>query len=438
MTNSKSTKRALLTSALVVFMCVAMLIGTTFAWFTDTASTAVNKIQSGTLDVALEMKDADGNWVSAEGKTLSFVNLDGETDNLWEPGCTYELPELRIVNKGNLALKYKVVISGLDGDAKLNEAITWYYSIDLASTIFGGTGWTTPSERYLLEDFGQDDYLLPEGETGYRTHEQVFKIVGHMDEDAGNEYQGLTLDGIAITVLATQYTYEVDISGDQYDASAEYPEAPTTVATADALKDAIAAGEDIVLTDDIELTETVVITEDITIDGKGNTISGTPIRIQNTDSIVIKNVVFDGPDNANNNASNLCINSVKTIVIENCTFKNTQWDSVQITPVDGASITIKNCSFETSVAGAKRFIHIEVSNGAACTAQVEVNITNNTFGSSENLTEDIIGVYGVDENCINYGGNNTFADQDGVVWIGWAQNAYASNQADVYAKLAGN
>lgn len=438
MTNSKSTKRALLTSALVVFMCVAMLIGTTFAWFTDTASTAVNKIQSGTLDVALEMKDADGNWVSAEGKTLSFVNRDGETDNLWEPGCTYELPELRIVNKGNLALKYKVVISGLDGDAKLNEAITWYYSINLANTIFGGTGWTTPSDLYLLENFGQDDYLLPEGETGYRTHEQVFKIVGHMDEDAGNEYQGLTLDGIAITVLATQYTYEVDISGDQYDASAEYPEAPTSVATADALKDAIAAGEDIVLTDDIELTETVTITEDITIDGKGNTISGTPIRIQNTDSIVIKNVVFDGPDNANNNASNLYINSVKTIVIENCTFKNTQWDSVQITPVDGASITINNCSFETSVAGAKRFIHIEVSNGAACTAQVEVNITNNTFGSSENLTEDIIGVYGVDENCINYGGNNTFADQNGVVWIGWAQNAYASNQADVYAKLAGN
>ena len=54
-------------------LCFAMLLGTTFAWFTDNASTAVNKIQAGTLDVALEMKDASGNWVNAEGQTLSWV-----------------------------------------------------------------------------------------------------------------------------------------------------------------------------------------------------------------------------------------------------------------------------------------------------------------------------------------------------------------------------
>ena len=67
MTSSKSTKRALVSSALAIFMCVTMLIGTTFAWFTDTASTAVNKIQSGTLDVALEMQKPDGSWESADG-----------------------------------------------------------------------------------------------------------------------------------------------------------------------------------------------------------------------------------------------------------------------------------------------------------------------------------------------------------------------------------
>ena len=59
MTSSKSTKRALLTSALALLMCVAMLIGTTFAWFTDTASTAVNKIQAGTLNV--DIVDKNGN-----------------------------------------------------------------------------------------------------------------------------------------------------------------------------------------------------------------------------------------------------------------------------------------------------------------------------------------------------------------------------------------
>ena len=127
MTNRKSTKRALLGSVMAMVLCLAMLVGATFAWFIDTASTGVNKIQAGKLDIALEMKDASGSWVSAEGKTLDFVkaaDAKGEAI-LWEPGCTYTLPELRVVNNGNLALKYMIKITGIKGDAKLNEAIEW-------------------------------------------------------------------------------------------------------------------------------------------------------------------------------------------------------------------------------------------------------------------------------------------------------------------------
>ena len=88
MTNRKSTKRALLGSVVAMVLCLAMLIGATFAWFTDTASTGVNKIQAGNLDVALEMQNADGKWVSAEGKTLDFVKAAGAENEaiLWEPG----------------------------------------------------------------------------------------------------------------------------------------------------------------------------------------------------------------------------------------------------------------------------------------------------------------------------------------------------------------
>ena len=32
---------------------------------------------------------------------------------------------------------------------------------------------------------------------------QEFTISGHMQESAGNDYQGLRIDGIAITVIAT-------------------------------------------------------------------------------------------------------------------------------------------------------------------------------------------------------------------------------------------
>ena len=197
MTNRKSTKRALLGSVMAMVLCMAMLVGATFAWFTDTASTGVNKIQAGKLDVALEMKEGDS-WVSAEGKTLTFKTKDNRAADqiLWEPGCTYELPQLRVVNKGNLALKYKIQITGIQGDAKLNEVIDW-----------------------TINDAAID---LTEGHLTAGQQGDAFTIKGHMKETAGNDYQNLTIDGIGITVYATQDTVENDSFGNTYDADAGY------------------------------------------------------------------------------------------------------------------------------------------------------------------------------------------------------------------------
>lgn len=196
MTSSKSTKRALVSSALSILMCVAMLIGTTFAWFTDTASTAVNKIQAGNLKVDLQMQKPDGSWVSAKGETLEFKKAAGAPADekvLWEPGCTYELPRLRVVNMGNLALKYTIEITGINGDAKLNDAIDW--------TIGGIT-------------LGNTFTSLAVGANS------EFTIKGHMQETAGNEYQGLSINGVGITVFATQDTVESDSYNNQYDKNA--------------------------------------------------------------------------------------------------------------------------------------------------------------------------------------------------------------------------
>lgn len=206
MKSKKAVRSALGMSVLSIALCAAMLIGTTFAWFTDTASTAVNKIQAGTLDVALEMKDSSGNWVSAEGKTLDFVKAEGAGDEeiLWEPGCTYNLPELKIVNNGNLALKYMIKFTGIKGDAKLNDAIDWTIEYGAEAAEKGGE--VLPGE-YVLLPAGDGDELT---------------ISGHMKETAGNEYQGLSIDGIAITVYATQYTYEYDSKDNQYDKESAY------------------------------------------------------------------------------------------------------------------------------------------------------------------------------------------------------------------------
>ncbi len=248
MTNRKSTKRALLGSIMAMVLCLAMLVGATFAWFTDTASTGVNKIQAGNLDVALEMKDASGNWVPAEGKTLDFVKAAAGEQVLWEPGCTYELPQLRVVNKGNLALKYKIQITGIQGDAKLNEVIDW-----------------------TINDAAID---LTEGHLTAGQQGDAFTIKGHMKETAGNDYQNLTIDGIGINVVATQDTVESDSFHNQYDANAEYP---VTVTTGDELQTIVnnaTAPVNVVLMNSIT-TNNFVIPEDkdVTLDLNGRTVT---------------------------------------------------------------------------------------------------------------------------------------------------------------------
>ena len=205
MTNRKSTKRALLGSVMAMVLCLAMLVGATFAWFTDTASTGVNKIQAGNLDVQLQYAtawDEKGNvttWADAQGKQLEFKKAAGAENEavLWEPGCTYALPELRVVNKGNLALKYKVAITGINGSAKLNDVIDW--TINDA-------------------DINLTEMQLKAGEEG-----AAFTIKGHMQESAGNDYMNESIDGVAITVVATQNTVESDSFNNTYDANATYP-----------------------------------------------------------------------------------------------------------------------------------------------------------------------------------------------------------------------
>ena len=127
MSNRKQTKRALLTSIMALVMCVVMLVGTTFAWFTDTASTNVNKIEAGKLDV--QMLDKGGN--DLEGKTLNWVKAEGGKNQqvLWEPGCSYDLESFKIKNNGNLKLKYKVLINGLIGNAELLNAIDFTVAV---------------------------------------------------------------------------------------------------------------------------------------------------------------------------------------------------------------------------------------------------------------------------------------------------------------------
>ena len=259
MTNRKSTKRALLGSVMAMVLCLAMLVGATFAWFTDTASTGVNKIQAGNLDV--QLVDENGN--SLEGKTLEFKKAANAAEGeavLWEPGCTYELPAVYVKNNGKLALKYKVAITGINGSAKLNEVIDWTINdADLSA-----------------------DHSLSAGATS-----EALTIKGHMKESAGNEYMNESIDGIAITVYATQDTVESDSFTNQYDKNATYP-----VANVTELKEALTNGG------------VVAVTEDIQTNNIEDTAAARIVISQPTTLNLEKKIIT--PDNMGNNNTNFC------------------------------------------------------------------------------------------------------------------------------------
>ena len=258
MTNSKSTKRALVSSALAILMCVAMLIGTTFAWFTDTASTGVNKIQAGNLDIELQMKDNDDNWVNAEGKTLPFL-VNGKipaegTQILWEPGCTYYVPEVRVVNKGNLAVKFEYVNELLGVTGKLAEVLELVFK--------------TPVDAND-EEVNIEPEILKPGEAS-----PAWSFGYHMLESAGNEYQHAPATGMCVTVVATQATYEKDSIDNQYDKDAEYPILVTTGDELQAIVSNATAPVNIVLTNSITTNNFVIPADkDVTLDLNGRTVT---------------------------------------------------------------------------------------------------------------------------------------------------------------------
>ena len=225
---SKSTKRALISSTLAILMCVAMLIGTTFAWFTDTASTAVNKIQAGNLDVKLMYSTDMVTWKEATDQTKLF-----EDSALWEPGYT-QVVYLKVVNAGNLALKYEAGFSkNYTSNRGKNVNGDWYrvdnyLKIGIAETETKFENreavWSAiaATEKTLSKDFMLTDgwITLKAGESS-----KPFAMAIYMPTSVGNEANASRLrpssvSGLGIEVRATQATVESDSFGTDYDANA--------------------------------------------------------------------------------------------------------------------------------------------------------------------------------------------------------------------------
>ncbi len=223
MTKKHSTKKALMASALSLVLCFSMLIGTTFAWFTDSVTSANNIIKSGNLDV--EMYWADGtkavpaddssNWTDAS--LGAIFNYDK-----WEPGYTV-VRHIKIANAGTLALKYQLNIVANGEVSELADVIDVYY-VDPAVQVADRTALTDANKLGTLTDVLANISTTASGELEAGKADTI-TLALKMQETAGNEYMNKSIgSSFAVQLLATQMTAESDSFNDQYDKDAWHPD----------------------------------------------------------------------------------------------------------------------------------------------------------------------------------------------------------------------
>ena len=397
MNNKRATKRALLTSVMALVMCVVMLVGTTFAWFTDTASTGVNKIQAGNLDIEVEYRTtAGGDW-----KTLDNADdLFGTEDTRFEPGHT-RVVELRITNAGNLALKYKIGMNVVSETAGTNKAGNPYKLSNYLKVATTGIQQYNPADQisslmerlifqkgnfgmWTARDFANFELEYTSNGSVHVLQPGAAQILGikvYMPESVGNEANAISTEKAAsisfgLNVLATQYTTESDSYGTQYDKDATYPVIVSNQQQAnDAITNAadkkvnisIASGQTITLDNGIANEGTNA--RDITFVGDGTqtvdvvknaiTAEGGELNYQRGSTFTFENMTiqagegsFDGIVCDELTYKNCTIKGKLTLygkaTFINCTFDNTMANQYSIWTWGGTDVTFEGCTFNTN------------------------------------------------------------------------------------------
>ena len=383
-----NNKKALLSSAFALVLSVAMLIGTTFAWFTDTASTAVNKIQSGNLKVGFQYWNGE-KYVDAKDATLF------SEETLWEPGHT-EVVYLKVINQGNLALKYRLntintfeyqYAKNSDGNQIL---LSKYLKIGIADGKNAAEGVYATREEAIAaaadnlvsyDSCTKDNTLLPA--TTDSESADYFAFVVYMPTDVGNEANwdknvrgsyGAPWIRFNLALNATQASYENDSFDNKYDEGVPYPLAgvdangtgnviydelekqnPSILLGADAARSfgwfvrytttinlnghsMTTNGYQSVI--DVTANGNLVITGNGTIDASGGRDSVTAVTVDHGGKLTIENGTFIGKE------GNSCIyNAGGTVEIKGGTFKgDPQW-TLNCQDGSGSVITVKGGTF---------------------------------------------------------------------------------------------
>ena len=404
----KSKKSALLLSFTSLLLCFAMLAGSTFAWFTDTATTGVNQIKSGNLDIevtfAKEKMKEDG---TLAGEMTEYKPIEAATDifdanALWEPGRT-EYVAFLVENKGNLALKYQFSLNITAQKAGTNKAGEEYMlanylcaSAKAQNKGFAIDSGNDPNLPFMakandLNMAGVEHVMDPENKplttmapiTGELKagEKQAIGMAVWMPTDVGNEANPISSDKAAtidlrITVVATQLNHENDSFGPNYDKDATYP---VIVSNQQQANDAITNATDKKANISIASGQTITLdngiahegdkSRDITFSGDGSQTvnvatedvgeNNNKLNYQRGSIFTFENLTiqagegdFDGIVCDELTYKNCTIKGKLTLygkaTFINCVFDNTMANQYSIWTWGGTDVTFEDCTFNTN------------------------------------------------------------------------------------------
>lgn len=427
----KTQKNKLMTSVIAIFLCFAMLVGTTYAWFTDSVSSDGNIIQTGNLKVDLSHKVGD-TWVSLkQDPDHKIFDYDK-----WEPGYT-RVETIKVQNVGSLALTYRLTMDvltatatlGPNGESLADVIDVYFVSGDSSATSFeeikNSADWTYKGT--LSEVMGNaaailTGELLPEGEilaagmpASTKVGEEAITIALHMQEDAGNEYQDLSVGEINLNLVATQLGYEEDSFGAEYDVIAKDYIIEDQTALDAALKAKksliiLAPGEYKIPAKVSNKTVTYSGTHILGLDGAKisavDNISMTDVTIENVEftcsirptfkgNSVIKNSVFTaGEENAIRNAK---VATGATLTIENCVFNlndlfedgTSDAGAIHFSGNENGTIILDGCTVNNGYVSFGRTMNVELKNttfnGTNIGAYGDTTLTGCTFSPDTTL-----------------------------------------------------
>lgn len=370
MTSKKNTRRALFVSVMSLILCCAMLMGTTFAWFTDSVTSDNNIINAGNLDVEMYYQtEGQSDWTMVDANTNVFKN-----DTLWEPGHT-EVVKLKVVNAGSLALKYQLGVNVSSETGSVNVGGTEFKLSDyIKFGIMNGSHSYTRDQAVAAVDATAT--ALNVAYTSATTSlaagaEQIVTMVVYMPTSVGNEANhaksaAQPTINLGVILNATQQTNESDSFGSDYDEDATYADSTHQAGADKSLAEILAevdASEDEIVLINLDanakwetgagigstpwISETSTVKK-LIVNGNGHTLTATgsgvgPIRMANGGTLVFKNITIkdESVSYAENNWEYGYLEFSGNLAFENVTCVN----AIQL---DDANATFKNCSFNSN------------------------------------------------------------------------------------------